>query len=211
MIFVVDDLSSFTAKDFDCCISLLSEQRLKYMWKYRFEKDRRLCMLSYMLLRFGLLHEFGISEKPEFQQNANGSDLHMNMSHCCEAVACALDISEVGIDVQNTEVYSNTWGERILTPMENIQIAHAPFPDRRFTEIWSLKEAYGKYMGSGVLYEINNTDLSMIDSGWTRWRDLEMFLYSSQKYALAVCGEKKMMTKRVSVQELKEQLSLVRC
>lgn len=214
MIYVVDDLSVFTQHDYNRCIPFLSEQRLKNMRQYRFERDRRLCMLSYMLLRFGLLREYGISEKPEFQldatrkpQLAQWPKIHMNLSHCCEAVSCAIDIREVGIDVQNTEIYSDPMGRRTLTLIERMQIVHAIESDHRFTELWALKEAYGKYKGSGVLYELSNTDFSKIGVGWTRWNELDFFLDSSQRYSMAFCGERKLTVQRVYVQELIEQIS----
>ena len=171
-------------------------------------------MLSYMLLRLGLKLEYDISEKPNFRLDSNGKpqleqwpNLHMNISHCAETVACAVDFAEVGVDVQNTEAYSKQLGKRVLTHKEQAQISQDPWPDRRFTEIWSLKEAYGKYRGNGVLYDLFAVDFSAISQGWTYWNDLNLYLYTSQRYALSFCGKNQLAVRRICVQELMDLLA----
>lgn len=214
MIYVLDDLSAFTQQDYERSIPLLSRQRLVRVERYRFDRDRRLSLLSYLLVRFGLLVEYGITEKPEFLQESGGKprlmqwpELHMNLSHCCQAVACAIDREEVGIDVQNTEKYSRELGSRTLTEGERQQIAQAPCPDRRFTEFWALKEAYGKYEGSGVLYDLTGTDFSMSAPGWMERDGCHVFLSSNPDYALSFCGKRKLEIRPVGVGELMGELS----
>lgn len=210
MIYVSEDFLRISKQDYLKCISLLSEQRLEKMRQYQFETDRKACMGSYLLLRYGLMQEYGFLQKPELQigdgegkpklRQARG--VFFNLSHCCDAVACAIDRNEVGLDVQSIEEYSDTLGENTMTCFEREQITCAASPDRRFTQLWTLKEAFGKYKGEGILYDLSATDFSAFHLGWTSSNGLEFYLNLETKYAIAFCGERRLEIRHVSAKQI---------
>ena len=61
--------------------------------------------------------------------------------------------------------------------------------DRRFVRIWTLKEAWGKARGLGVLYELDQTELCPPGETWQagEWvfQSLDM-----GEYALSVCARR---------------------
>ena len=102
MIYLNDDIAGF---DFDAALPLLSEQRREQALKFKYELGRKTCAMAYLLLCEGLQKEYGLTERPVFEYGEHGKpaiighpDIHFNLSHCREAVICAVSNRPVGID-----------------------------------------------------------------------------------------------------------------
>ena len=64
MIYLDDHIQDF---DLQQALKEVSPQRRQYALRYRQERDQRLCVAAYRLLRHALLEEYGIDEPPLFQ------------------------------------------------------------------------------------------------------------------------------------------------
>lgn len=89
------------------------------------------------------------------------SEIHFNLSHSEEMVACVLDCQPVGIDIEKIRRYNPKVADRILTDEEWEYLRASEQKDKDFIRFWTLKEAYGKYTGQGL-----GTDFKKVQFQW---------------------------------------------
>ena len=143
-------------------------------------------ILAERLLCHALRAEYGLAALPPIALIEGGKpcfpdhpELHFNLSHCKTAVACALDTAPLGVDVQEYRpVYlkgplpSAPPVYRILSPEERGWVAAGETPEaqtRRFTALWTCKEAYGKALGLGLRYDLAQTSFLPAPGLWTQY------------------------------------------
>ena len=154
MIYIDDDIDGF---DLDEALASVSPQRREYALRYRQERDQRLCLAAYNLLRRALRSEYGIDETPEFIYDEHGKpllqghpDIHFSLSHCHLAVACAVSDHPVGIDIETTEHYSIEVARQVMNDDEIRQIEASAQPEVTFTRLWTMKESLFKLSGGAI-------------------------------------------------------------
>ena len=103
--------------DFDLAAALeeISEQRREQALKFKHELGQRLCVLAYQLLKRGLKEVYGIVENPVFTYNEHGKpsivghpEIFFNLSHCKEAVICAISNQPIGVDVESVRSFNES-------------------------------------------------------------------------------------------------------
>ncbi len=200
---------------------LLSEQRRRQCEKYKFLKDKRSCVLAYLLLRYAAYKEYQMTEipgiinmnsrfKPEFRTEDESGDrntrhLNFNFSHCETAVVCGLSKGCIGVDVQEyTEMLSGVRDD-FLSENEMNQVNAMRNGMKETARFWTLKEAYGKYYGWGLAYAYQSKDFSEVrDLGtWQLYRRLNVYSGTSKSFALTVFASEEMEVQRVAVEDLK--------
>ena len=119
------------------------------------------------LLAEKLLAEFGIYDvpievAPSGQPQLPGTGLSVSLSHCQNAVVCALSENPVGIDIEKIRPMDLAISRHICTREEaeylfghtptvaDLHITDDPLILRRFFEIWTGKESYFKRLGTGI-------------------------------------------------------------
>lgn len=164
MIYIDDRIWDF---DLAAALAAVSPERRAYATKYIHELDQRLSVASFLLLKRALSQEFGMDSVPPFVYDSNGKprlegfpDMHFNLSHCREAVACAVGSTPVGIDVEcmgklDADVVAMTMSQR-----EQERIAASPQPEVEFTRLWTMKESLFKLIGKNQDEDIR----SMLDN-----------------------------------------------
>lgn len=189
MIYLNDHLDDF---DLDAALPLLSDERRRQALRFRHELGRKTCAAAYLLLREGLAKEYGITEKPCFDFGPHGKpvlrnhpDIHFNLSHCREAVVCALSDVPVGVDVEVVTHYKESVARYTMNEQELSAILSADRPEVMFTRLWTQKEAVLKLSGEGlrdnlksVLDDISGLNISTIVS-------------SDQRYCYSVVSRKR--------------------
>lgn len=135
----------------------ISTQRREQALQFRHELGQRQCVLSYLLLKRALHEVYGIDENPLFSYGEHGKpfltnhhDIHFNISHCKDAVACAIDDSPVGIDIESVGRYKDELARYTMNDEEIAKIAAAEDPEVVFIELWTKKEAATKLVGTGI-------------------------------------------------------------
>ncbi len=101
----------------------------------------------------------GSSGKPYFR---NFPDIFFNISHSGKYVVCAVSDKEVGIDIEGGRKASISLAKRFFCQEETSWINEEDSEDR-FFRIWTLKEAYGKAVGCGVLEILSKVVYKIID------------------------------------------------
>ena len=160
MIYLDDHIEDF---DLQQMLAAISPQRREQALRYRQECDQRLCLAAYRLLQRALKQEYGIDELPKFTYESSGKpllaghpDIHFSLSHCRDAVACALSNSPVGIDVETFGHYSEDVARHVMNDDEMRQILDSPRPDVTFTRLWTMKESFYKLTGNNASGDIPN-------------------------------------------------------
>ena len=92
--------------------------------------------------------EYAESGKPFLK---NYSNLHFNLSHCRRYVAVAIHGSPVGVDIECRRKVSQSLIRRVCSEDEQHLIAASQEPDMEFLRLWTRKEAYLKYTGTGIV------------------------------------------------------------
>lgn len=180
------------------CFHSLSPQRREKMLSYRFPLDKKLSVTAYLLLRLALLENHGIDEPVVFSCGKNGkpilrdySNIHFSLSHCLNAVACAVSGKEIGVDVQEIVPVSDGLAKRVLTTKEYDVFKAAENPYRKFCEYWVVKESFLKKTGDGI-----GTDLSELSADFE-----DTFFVNGGDYCCCVAGASGSL-RRVSAPEL---------
>lgn len=142
----------------------------------------------------------------EWGRNARGKPyfpqapfFHFNISHTDGLVVCATAGSPVGVDAESSlRRVPLAVIRRMMTPLEKESILQLPEEEQplRFYEIWTRKEAYGKWMGEGITAAMNTWEVTrpplknqIATFMWNRW-------------VVSVCGEPGQSFKKIEIPTL---------
>ncbi|MBR6119428.1 MAG: 4'-phosphopantetheinyl transferase superfamily protein [Oscillospiraceae bacterium] len=99
---------------------------------------------------------------------------------------------------------------RVLSEAERAWVLAGESPaeqDRRFTAVWTCKEALGKAQGVGILYDLKSTCFLPMQESW-RQGDFTFFHRSRDAYELTLCSRELLPWECVSAEEIRYELSL---
>lgn len=155
----------------------LSLEEVARASRFRFASDRRDFVAAHSLLRQAL-SRFGNRRPREWTlqpgrhgkpalSHAHGTDLVFNLSHTRGLVACAIArLTAVGIDVEQVNRSSDVQGisARYFSEDEQQMLAACPSEVRsdRFTELWTLKEAVVKAVGTGMPSSLDRASFQFV-------------------------------------------------
>ena len=106
---------------------------------------------------------FGKHGKP-YMTNYEG--IYFNISHCNEAVAVAVSDHEVGIDVEGRRKFSDGLLQRAFNDEEQAIIHSSDDNQKEFACLWTRKEAWFKYTGTGILLDhLKSTEADARNAG----------------------------------------------
>lgn len=91
---------------------------------------------------------------------ANCRDVHFNLSHSGDYVACVVSEREVGIDVEGHRQVRKGIAERFFSKEEFEWMSKGDYVDR-FFRLWTIKEAYAKLVGKGIAQMIDDIHIDM--------------------------------------------------
>ncbi len=163
MIYLYDDLESFTSQSMEEAFETLPDWRKEKVLSYKFELDRKLCTLGYVLLMKGLRNEYSISSKPSFRYESHSkpylqgfSEIFFNISHCKRGVVCILGEKEKGIDIEAIDVLDKSIVRFVCNDKEYDRILNSSAPEVEFCLLWTKKESLLKCTGEGISGDLKN-------------------------------------------------------
>jgi len=119
-------------------------------------------------------NEFG---KPYLRSSPN---LYFNISHTKGAIVCAVSDEPVGVDIERIKNFNKRIPELFFTHEEqNYIFADKNEQNKRFVEVWIMKEAYLKWRGKGI--EITGKSFNVLENK-------KISIFSRGIYCIAVCG-----------------------
>lgn len=102
-------------------------------------------------------------------------DFHFNLSHTRSAAVCAIGSQPLGVDMERVRPFRPSVAARCFTPLEQ---AYVQGRDRRFSRVWTRKEAFCKYTGEGLSRPMRSfcTQSSPLDKDIFTWELEDYFL-----------------------------------
>lgn len=208
MRFLIDEnLTPLTNEELIKELQTVSNQRREKIMKMRFDAGKMQSLRAYKLLQRLLFEEYGISTPPVFLEQGNGKpviadheDIHFNISHCKNSVACAISNTPIGIDIEIIGRKSNnSLIKYIFNEYEQQMIFEAGEKDNSnpklasdimFTNLWTKKEALVKMTGEGIS---GKEQLVPLLEDWHRGKSSYDFIteYSPEdKWVCSICYPK---------------------
>lgn len=173
--------------DLDAALSEISEQRREQAVKFKHELGQRLCVLAYQLLKQGLHEAYGIEGNPQFEYNEHGKpaivghpDIFFNLSHCKEAVLCAISDQPVGVDVESVRSFNESLVHYTMNEDEIREIETAEDRAVAFIRLWTMKEAALKLEGTGISKDMKQ--VLLLDG-----LDFETFIDAQGRFVYSIC------------------------
>ena len=184
----------------------LSKQRIERINSIRPINDKINGCAVYLLLRYGLLCEYGITEAPVFDFGEHGKpglrdtpEIHFNMSHAKNAVCCIVSESETAIDITDIRPLKHNVVRRVCDEREQGIIYASAEPDRTFLKMWTLKECLSKLSGKGM--SVNFASLTDMSEGAGAVHTIEKSEYILSYYSMQekkiVITDKTMLLRRL--------------
>lgn len=150
-------LSNITEESLQSVLSSLPLWRREQALRYKNLSGRRECAMSYLLLFRMLRDKYGITTPPQFIIGEHGKpsltahlNIHFNISHCKEAVICAIADEPVGVDIECKRKITPSLIHHTMNDKEIFQIEQSDDPTFTFLQLWTSKEAVFKLTGSGI-------------------------------------------------------------
>ena len=176
--------------NFECenFLHLLPQERLMKYNRLRFEQDKKNCVGAFLLLLHGL-KELGIDElelecSERGKPYIKGNPVFFNLSHSKSGFACAVGMSEIGVDMQELVAPKEATVKRVCTQRERDAVESNSFA---FTRLWTLKESLIKKNGETIAqyakYEFPDIGNDFYAYG-NHFVSLE-----NDKFVITACGE----------------------
>ena len=131
-------------------LPLVSAQRREQALRYKHTFGRFCCLKSWLML-YDLMDERMRGLMDEWSYNEHGKPFiegapYFSISHCMEGIAVAIDDTPVGIDIEGMRHANEDLIERVMNAEERVGM-----DDRKFTRLWTQKEAIVKAEGTGIV------------------------------------------------------------
>lgn len=155
-LYLFDDFDNITESFLERCIKVLPLERKQKALRYRFDIDRKMSVISYLLLLYALKENYGIADpriaygecrKPYL---ADYPKIYFNISHCPKGCVCAVSDKEIGVDIQDIRPFSWDIAKRVCCDNELKLLEQTDDKDLLFTKFWAMKESYVKMTGEGI-------------------------------------------------------------
>lgn len=185
------EVGPWTVKDEELMVFLSNDQQKKVR-KYRKAVDQKLSLYSALLIIAGgkkvigeTRFSFELSQtetgKPFF---VNYPTVYFNISHSGEVVICGFSNQTIGVDVEKIgkvypEVISDSFHE-----VEQCRYMDSSNKEKTFYEVWTRKEAYVKFDGSGIAQ-----DLTLINT-YKLQEELFFQSWNEGGYQFSICSYK---------------------
>jgi len=167
-VFLFDDFNSLDESFIENNLMLMPDERQQRYHKFRQVKDKKLCVIAYALLCFGLKQLYGIEGRLEFQYNQYGKpyikeypNIFFSISHTDGLALCAISDAEIGADCEKIGNYDDGVAKMISSTNEYEYLNKTNDKNRMFFKLWTLKESYIKAIGMGLSMPLNSFEFEL--------------------------------------------------
>lgn len=119
---------------------------------------------------------------------SNLGDFYFNISHSASVVAVATSNQQIGIDIEQIDCADDAVAKHFFAADEQEFIAYASAHEKskRFYQIWTAKEAYIKYCGTGLNKSLSS--FSVLEEPLIHYIDSYMW---NNRYIFSICQKTK--------------------
>ncbi len=177
---IFDDMTLCTVAEVQRMLPLVSAQRREQALKYKHTFGQFCCLKSWLMLNEGLEDEGMSGLVDEWKYNEHGKPYiengpYFSISHCQAGIAVAIDDQPIGIDIETIRHAKEDLIERTMSEAERVGM-----DDRKFTRLWTQKEAVVKAAGTGI-YSFEQLQTILDNGHWT----LDTFEKDNYIYSIA--------------------------
>lgn len=166
-------------------LRILPESRRTRALKYRRAIDRWNCVITYLMLLYGLRECFGITSF-EIAFGAYGKPylsgyprIHFSISHCNTGCVVAVSDRPIGVDIQDLRPFSWDVAKQVCCQRELNELGRCPEKEQLFAQMWVMKESYGKMIGIGMLCEFQK-------DCWNK-NNISIYVDKRKNYMMGLC------------------------
>lgn len=117
-------------------------------------------------------------------------NLQISLSHTRGAAAAALCKSNVGVDLEQIRILRAGMAQRVMSPMEYSWYKSRGAKKEDFFTLWTLKESYYKYLGTGLRGIPNRTNFCLQNGIWhLEGQKQKFFVWQTETLSIALCCE----------------------
>lgn len=176
--------------DYNNLITLMSPEKQTQILKFRFDVDKKLSLLSDLLVRYFACNTLSLSNNDlEFTKNDFSKpflkrypDFQYNISHTRDAIMIGFSKKSIGVDIEKVTSHDLKIAERFFHRNELEYILSKNIDrDKYFYEVWTKKEAYIKWIGKGLSIPLISFDVTSFDI-----KD-NFSMYQVNEYIFSVC------------------------
>lgn len=124
-----------------------------------------------------------------------------SISHSHGTVAVAIGEKNIGLDLEQVRSYHRLVPPRIMSPGEHTWFRERGELKRDFFTLWTLKESYYKYLGTGLPGFPNGTDFYLQQGSW--------YLRGQEQLGFTVLEEKSLLMTVCSHEQEKINLHIL--
>ena len=166
------NISKINSDNYQMFRNAVSKNRRMKADRYYFIEDSKRCICAELLLQYSLFQVFGRFVKIDTVYNQFGkpflnhvNGFSYNLSHSGKWVVIAFGRNEIGIDIEEIQRGKENIADRFFSEDEKkfIYAANKEEQAKRFTQIWTLKESYIKFLGTGLSTNLNSFSVNAID------------------------------------------------
>ncbi len=182
--------------------------------KYQTEHNVGLQLLSHALFDYANISMDASDLPSQIEKGSHGKpflasheNLHYNISHCSDMVACAISHAPVGVDIEEIRDFPEHILRRVLTDDEKAFLNQVGTDsisrNEWFYRLWTLKESRIKHSGMGLAMDLTSFSftydlklepyaISCSDDGLSFFQQIV-----EERYVLSLCTESSVKNIRV--------------
>ena len=157
-IYVVKVNSPIDEDTFQFLLRFVQQEKKERILRHRIKQNADNMLIADVLAKTTINKNFGIPFKEQFfAYLGHGKpyipgfpDVHFNISHSGNYVACGVANNPIGIDIQKIGKYNPYLAKKVCNHRELTQIETSSDKASEFTKIWTKKEAVLKMCGMGI-------------------------------------------------------------
>ena len=192
-IYTVDCTPWLSDQAVEDSLPYLDEKRRSRIRRLRIPLKRAQCVAAGLLLT-RILGDNGVPPALVYGENgkpylADRPDTYFSLTHTDKWVFLAVANCEIGIDAQMPRKVCPRLAARSTSPEELAWVKENTEPN--FTRLWTMKEAYLKYTGTGLSTPIREVHISIPPTdGYDEHNRCYWSLLKHDDIPLSVCSEK---------------------
>ena len=190
-VYAMDCTPWLSDENIEQALPYLDDKRRGRIRRLRIPLKRAQCVAAGLLLT-KVLGENGVAPTLAYGENgkphlAERPDTHFCITHSDKWVFLAVADCEIGIDAQASRKVCPRLAVRSTAPEELAWVKEDTEP--HFTRLWTMKEAYLKYTGSGLTVPIHSVTVSVPPTdGYDEQNDCYWSLQTYENIPLSVCS-----------------------
>jgi len=145
-------------------LGFISKENREKCRNSRFKKDKLRTLYGELMVRYILCKKLLLENKDiELLKSETGKpyvkncSIHFNISHSGDFVVCVFSDQEIGIDIEQMKEVNLKVAKRFFCQCEYQDLLDKKGSDQNcyFYSLWTLKESYIKWLGTGLLTSLN--------------------------------------------------------